>query len=439
MYHIYKSNLITAHSSDEMEVLPDSYIIEKDGYIEYVGKEIPEEYKGYEVTDYNDKLLIPGFSDIHVHAPQYAQRGIGMDVLLFDWLNNYTFPEESKYQDISYAAKIYPQLIRDLLRHGTLHVTPFSSIHYDASSLLYRMLGESGMYAYAGKINMDMNSQDYYVEETQKSIEDTERFILEHTDLYGDRVRPIIMPRFAPTCSDELLKGLGKLAEKYDLGLHTHLVESKAEAAWSKELFPQYLSDGDIYEQTGLLKGKGPKIFAHVIFPTEVEEKILKEYDCVSVHCPDSTGNITAGIMPLKEMQEKGLRIAYGSDVGGGQWFGIYRQMARSIQQSKIKEFYEERPFRLELRNAFYHATAQGGSIFGKIGKLEKGYRFNVLVIDKMEDEGTKLSIEEALERFCYAGDDRNIKARYIDGKLVDPDEVYERLIEMGKHYEQVD
>lgn len=424
-----KATLISSVSFEELSIRKDSYIIVRDGMIEKITDRLPEEYRDIPVHDYGSALLIPAFSDLHLHAPQYVQRGVGMDKLLFDWLNDYTFPQEAGFRDLAYARAIYPQLIRDLLKHGTFHAAFFTTIHYDACDLFFRMLGESGMYAYTGKINMDSNSPDYYVEDTDQSIADTERFLFEHRDLYGGRVRPIIIPRFAPTCSEKLLKGLGKLAGKYDVGVHTHVVESRAEAAWARELFPQYASDADIYEQTGLLQGKGPKIFAHVIFPTEDDERVIKKYGCVSVHCPISTNNITAGVMAVKKMHENGYTIALGSDIGGGHKTGIYDVVSSAVQSSKLRAFYLEDDSRLSLANAFYLATAAGGNVFAEnIGKLEEGFRFNALVLDGMQDEGREMTAEERLERFCYFGDDRNIKARYLNGRQIDPEEVYERL-----------
>jgi len=425
---LYKGTIIYTDTPEKLTVIKNGYIAVKDGRIEEViTGELPKKYAESDIIDYGDSLIIPAFSDLHIHAPQFVERGVGMDCLLFDWLNNYTFPQESRFKDINYAKTIYAQLIYEFLKHGTFQTALFTTIHYDSCSLLYKMLMESGMYAYSGKINMDMNSPEFYVEETGKSIEDTERFIIEHRDL-SDHVKPIIIPRFAPTCSRELLEGLGKLAQKYDLGLHTHLVESKAEAAWSKELFPDCASDGEIYEKLGLLNGKGPKLFAHVIFPTETEDRILKQYDCVSVHCPDSTSNITAGIMPSSTMMDNGYKIALGSDVGGGHFLGMYRQVARTVQISKMKEFYEPDYKRLVLSKAFYMATVTGGSVFGKIGKFKPGYIFNALVINGLQDEGYELSPEECLERFCYAGDDRNIKHRFIDGREINPEKVFEKL-----------
>ena len=426
---IHKGNIITSASYDELRIIKQGYIAVKDGFIEDVSDTLRPEYEKETLIDHKEKLILPAFCDLHMHAPQYPQRGIGMDCLLFDWLNDYTFPQESNYKDIQYARSVYARLVREFLRQGSFHLSLFTTIHYDACDLLYRMLKEAGLYAYTGLVNMDRNSPDYYVDETAISLEKTERFICEH--LGDEKVKPILTPRFAPTCSRPLMEGLGKLAEKYDVGVQSHLVESKAEAAWAKELYPEYASDGEIYEALGLLKGNGPKIFAHVIFPTETEERILKEYNGISVHCPDATSNIIAGIMPSAAMQKKGLKIALGSDVGGGHFLGIYRQIARAAQISKMKQFYEPEHDKIELANAFYMATVNGGSIFDRVGKLEKGYRFNALVVDDMLDEEYHTSLSDALERFCYIGDERNIAERYIDGKKIDPDEVYERLLKL--------
>lgn len=425
---IFKGTVIYTDTLDKLTVINNCHVVVQDGIIiDVIEGDLNGRYPEADITDYGNGIIIPAFTDLHMHAPQFVERGVGMDCLLFDWLNNYTFPQESMFKDTDYARIIYAQLLYEMIKHGTLHTALFTTIHYDSCDLLFRMLMESGMYAYASKINMDRNSPEFYVEDTQQSLADTERFIIEHKDL-SDHVKPILIPRFAPTCSRELLCGLGKLAEKYDLGVHTHLVESLAEAAWSKELFPDCASDGEIYEKTGLLKGSGPKIFAHVIFPTETEDRILRQYDCVSVHCPDSTSNITAGIMPASVMLNRGLKIALGSDVGGGHFLGIYRQIARTVQISKMKEFYEPDYKRLVFANAFYMATVTGGEVFGKIGKIKPGYLFNALVLDNLQDEGYSLSPEECLERFCYGGDDRNIVHRFIDGKEIDPQAVLNKL-----------
>ena len=274
------------------------------------------------------------------------------------------------------------------------------------------------MYGYVGKVNMDCNSPEFLTETTEDSLKETEKYLAEHEG--SKKVKTILAPRFAPTCSKPLIDGLGKLAAKYHCGVHTHLVESLWEAQEALNLFPGYGSDAEIYERAGLMD-HGPSIFAHVIFPSEEDKRILKKHGSFSVHCPDATVNIIAGIMPLQHMEAEGLKIAMGTDIAGGHGIGIYRQVARAVQLSKLKEFYEPQESKtITITQAFYHATKESGSVFGKVGSFEKGYAFNALVIDNMEDPWTKMTAEEKLERFCYIGDDRNIKARYIDGELLE-------------------
>ncbi len=419
---VYRSNLATAPAMGELTCLEHVFTVVQNGVIEGIYPELPANYKGIPVTDFGNGILIPAFSDLHIHASQFTERGVGMDCLLFDWLNNYTFPQEAGFASLTYAEKIYPQVIRELLRHGTMHASFFTTIHYDACGLFFDLLKKSGLYAFTGKVNMDRNSPDYLIEDTEESIRETDRFIAEHM---GDsHVKPILTPRFAPTCSEKLLKGLAEIGKRRQVGLQTHLVESRAESAWTKELFPAYRTDGDIYEKLGFLDN-GPVIFAHVIFPEETDLEILKRHGCMSVHCPDATTNITAGIMPVSSLAAEGLPVSLGSDIGGGHGVAVYRQVGRAVQLSKMKEFYESDYKRITFADAFYMATAAGGSVFGKVGQLAEGYQFNALVIDGIEDKGLEgtdeaHTVPELLERFCYIGDDRNIAARFLDGKLLE-------------------
>ncbi len=414
---IYHGDIIYSKNRDEIVVNADSYIVVKDQFVEGIYAEVPEKYSDVKVTDYGKGLIIPAFSDLHIHGSQYAQRGFGMDKLLFDWLNDYTFPQESRYQSMDYAKKMYNQLVNDLIRHGTFHASIFTTIHYDASDYLFRLMEEKGLYGYVGKVNMDMNSPEFLCEDTDESLRETERFVREHLD--GKTVKPILTPRFAPTCTEKLLKGLGEIAHKYHVGLQTHLVESKAEAQFAIDTHPMYTTDSEIYLENGLLDN-GPVIFAHVIFPTERDKELLKKYNCITVHCPDSTNNVIAGIMPVDTLQKEGIRISLGSDIGGGQDVAVYRQIASAVRISKLKEFYEpENNKTILFKNAFYMATKEGGSVFDHVGSLEAGYRFNALVLDHLEDDGATITPLEKLERFCYRGDDRNIVGRYIDGKFI--------------------
>lgn len=415
---IYHGDIVYSKSAEALSVHEDSYIAVQDGTVQGIYPRVPEEFAALPVTDWGRGLIIPAFSDLHIHASQFLQRGVGMDCLLFDWLDRYTFPQEANFRDEAYASAVYDLLVQELLRHGTFHAALFTTIHYNASDYLFRAFEKYGLYGYIGKVNMDQNSPDFLRETTEESLRETERFVRDHAG-HG-RVKPILTPRFAPTCSEPLIMGLGKIAARYGCGIQTHLCESRAEVKTALELFPSCRSDAEIYAKAGLLD-HGPSIFAHVIFPSEQDRSLMLQAKSVAVHCPDSTVNITAGIMPAARMSEAGLPIALGSDIGGGHRPGIYSQAARAVQASKIKEFYEPENRRITFQEAFYFATAVGGSCFGRIGTFDNGSQFDALVVDHVEDPGFPLKAEERLERFCYTGDERNIVGRYIGGKEIKP------------------
>ena len=228
IYH--PAAILTSPDPRTLECHEREYIVVEEGIIEGIYRELPASFQHLPIEELESCLLIPAFSDLHIHASQFTERGTGMDLLLFDWLNEYTFPQEASFQDVGYARKVYPQVIYELLKHGTMHAAFFTTIHYDACDLFWQMLQESGMYALSGKVNMDRNSPDYLCESTADSLRDTERFLQEHPS--SDHLKAVLIPRFAPTCSEGLLKGLGELSRKYKAGLHTHLVESRAESAW---------------------------------------------------------------------------------------------------------------------------------------------------------------------------------------------------------------
>jgi len=415
---IFHGDIIHSESWDKLSVVEGGYIAVNDnGLVEGVFASLPEQYAGAPVTDCGRGVIIPAFSDLHIHASQYPQRGTAMDVLLYDWLNRYTFPLEAKFCERAYAEAVYELVVQDLVRHGSFHASLFATIHRESTDILIDKMEKWGLLGYVGKVNMTDASPSYLCETVEQSLRETEAFLHSHEG--AARVKPIITPRFAPTCNEELMMGLGKLAKRYRVGLQTHVVESRWEAGEALRCFPGYGSDSEIYERAGLLEN-GPAIFAHFIFPTEADIAIAKKYGVYTVHCPDATNNVIAGIMPAANLHEAGVALSMGSDVAGGHHIAVYRQIAKAVQLSKLKEFYEPECGRTILfENAFYMATKGGGSAFGNVGCFEKGYRFNALVLAGLEDEGFPLTVQQRLERFCYSGDERNIVGRYIDGKEV--------------------
>jgi len=413
---IYHANIVYSKSSKELVELTNAYIVVKEGVIQDIYNELPNEYKNNKVIDFGNGVIIPAFSDLHVHAPQYPNRGLAMDKLLSDWLNEYTFPLEAKYQDESFAKEVYKAFVNDLIKHGTLHAVVFATIHNSATDLLMNEFENKGINAYVGKVNMDKNSPSYLIETTEQSIIDTEAFVKKHIN--NKYAKPILTPRFAPTCSFELLKRLGKLSKQYNIPAQTHVVESIWEKEEAKKCFVGSTCDMDNYERSGLLNVK-PFIAAHFIFPSDKDIKLLKDSGGYAVTCPDATTNVIAGIAPVGNLLDMGINLAIGSDISAGSYLGIYRQVASVIRLSKIKSFYEKDNRVVTFPEAFYMATKSGGAIFDKVGSLEPGYYFDALVINNLEDSFMKLSPSQIIERFCYNGETGNIIHRYLRGKEI--------------------
>ena len=303
------------------------------------------------------------------------------------------------------------------MENGTFHACVYGTIHREATSGLLERMEELKLRAYVGKVNMDIQSPAYLSETAEESLRETEIFLEKYA---GNRyAKPIITPRFAPTCSFGLLKGLGKLGKKYQVGMQTHLVESRWEAAESVRLNPDCTCDTQIYEKAGLLES-GPVIAAHFIFPGEDDIRILKQCGGYAVQCPDATVNVIAGIMQTAALADEGVSLALGSDIAGGHLPGIYTQAARSVQLSKLKAFYEPEGNRsIPFETAFWMATKEGGALFGKVGSLEPGYDFDALIIRDFSDPFRAIRPEETVERFCYTGNPSDILAGFIRGEPV--------------------
>ena len=165
---------------------------------------------------------------MHTHAPQFENRGLGLDKELIPWLETYTFVEESKFKDIDYARNVYSSFVEILKKNGTTRAVLFSSIHKEGTKILFDIVHLSGISAFIGKVNMDRNCPDYIKEDTYESINDTIDIINEYSNKYS-LVNPIIMPRFILTCSDEMLVSLGKIADEHNLKIQSHLSENQSE------------------------------------------------------------------------------------------------------------------------------------------------------------------------------------------------------------------
>ena len=417
---IMKGNIIFSKDKSELNVQKHAYLVCVDGLCAGVFETLPEQYRDLPCKDYEDCLIIPGMTDLHVHAPQYSYRGLGMDMELIDWLNAHAFPEESKFTDLEYAKRAYSIFVNDLVKSTTTRACIFGTLHKEATLLLMELLEDTGMKAYVGKVNMDRNSPEILREESvEEASKITEQWILEAERF--DNVRQILTPRFIPSCSDELMREISRLQKKYELPMQSHLSENLGEIEWVKELCPDSKFYGDAYDQFELFGGECPTIMAHCVHSSEEEIALMKEKNVFVAHCPQSNTNIASGIAPIRIYLDKDMKVGLGSDVAGGAHLSIMRAMTDAIQCSKLRwRMYDQSLKPLNFEEAFYLATKGGGEFFGKVGSFEEGYEFDALVLD---DENLphpqELTLKERIERIVYLGDDRNVKSKYVAGRLV--------------------
>ena len=413
---IIKGDIIFTKSAECFETAADSFVLCEEGICSGVCSSVPDGWKDVPVTDYSGCLVMPGFVDLHAHAPQFSFSGMGMDLQLLDWLNTYTFPAEAKYSDIHYAKKMYSFFAGKLLDSETTRAVLFGTIHTDSDILLADLLEKTGLKIMLGKVNMNRNSIPELTETTEKSLSETERFITALKNYKN--VQPVITPRFVPSCTVELMEGLASIAKKHSLPIQSHLDENAGEIAWVKELHPECSSYTDVYEKYGLLNGK--TIMAHCVHVNDDEQKTLKAEGAFIAHCAQSNTNLVSGVAPSVHYLEDGQKIGLGTDYAGGTTLSMFRAASDAIRASKLRLYFTKKDRALKVSEAFFMATKGGGSYFGKVGSFEKGYAFDALVIDDSSlGVERSFSPEQRVERMLYLADDRNIKAKFVDGRKV--------------------
>ena len=384
--------------------------------------------------------LLPGFIDLHVHAPQWAQDGTGLDEPLEVWLGKYTFPTEAKFADQAFARTVYGDLVSHMLSTGTTTVSYYATVHRESSVELARTAERLGQRALVGKVVMDdpQANPDYYRDDSARSaVEETERFINEIAELNESSLQgvyPVITPRFIPSCSDEALRGLGELAERYrDFAyIQTHCSESDWEHHYAFERYGE--SDTHMLRSFGLLTGRS--ILAHSVYLAEDDMAVYAQTGAIAVHCPLSNAFFAGAVAPVRRYWDADMHVALGSDISGGYSPNLYEAIRQAVISSRMLETGVNREVVaggrgvagsvLTLNNAFYLATAGGGESLGlPIGRLEAGYAWDAQVVDTRRD-GARLPIfseqeppADIFQKILNLSVPENIRAVWVQGRQV--------------------
>lgn len=445
---VFQGTAFSSKSPKEIHILKDYlFCIHADGVI---AKIVSPEDSGYQplLDHYQGKpnfhrladgqYFLPGFIDLHVHAPQWAQSGTALDIPLYDWLNTYTFPLESKFSDLDFAKKIYDDVVSTLLANGTTTALYFATVHKEASLLLAEICAGKGQRGLVGKVVMDdpgQNPEFYRDADTHTALVDTEEFIIAVQELAKSTkqgVYPVVTPRFIPSCTDEALKGLGDLAAKYDAYVQSHCSESDWAHGYVQDRFQK--NDAFALNDFGLLRDKS--VMAHCNFLDDHDADLFAETGTAIAHCPISNAYFANSVIPIAHLHSKNVEIGLGSDISGGFSPSLYDNIRQAVISSRMLEDgvntslpASERGVpgsRITIHEAFYLATAGGGeSLSLPIGRIEENYAWDVQVVDTKlpsaklpifnEDE----NLDDVFQKIMYLVRPEHIREVWVQGERV--------------------
>ncbi|MEK9912160.1 MAG: guanine deaminase [Candidatus Puniceispirillum sp.] len=438
MADIYRANFFHSPAKGQIERIDDAFLLIEDGAIASVVTSQDhrwQELQNEPATDLRDQgFLLPGFVDLHIHAPQFPQLGQALDVPLEVWLQTHTFPLEARYKDLDYADGVYRTLVRTLLANGTTTAMYFATIHNPASLRLAEICLEMGQRALVGRVAMDLADEcpDFYRDASaEESVALTEEFIAAVPGLAGNHtglVKPVITPRFIPSCSDKALQGLGDMAHRTGAHVQTHCSESDWEHG--HVLARCGKTDTEALTEFGLL-GRHT-ILAHSNFITDDDMDMIRKRGAGVAHCPLSNVYFSNAVFPLRRALEKGLHVGLGTDISGGPSASLLDSVRMSIAASRMMEDGVDAKSqagergtpdsRIDFRTAFWLATRGGGEALDlPVGCFTPGNQFDAILVRLPEEyHGDEDAAGDALlQKIVMLATRESIHATFVAGRLV--------------------
>ncbi len=401
-------------------LLRDALVLVENGRISALGTAAELETSlppGTEKIRYPGKTLAPGFIDVHLHFPQLDVIASPADGLL-PWLENHTFPQEARFSQASHGEQVSRLFVDEMLRHGVTTGMVFCSSHPESVDALMTESQRRGLRMVAGKCLMDRHCPDGVRDVTEQSLMDSERLIRRWHGL--GRLGYAITPRFAPSCSDEQMRGAAELAERHPgVWVQTHVAENHEEIAWVKALYPQARSYLDVYENFGLLRPRS--MYAHCIHFDNDDRKRMQACGASAAVCPTSNLFLGSGLFDFEQADTAGFGYGLASDVGGGTSFSPFRTMLAAFEIAR------QRGKTLSPSELWYRHTlgaARAMDLAGAVGNLEAGMEADFIVLDSASTPllARRSSIAQSLEEWLFSlivlGDDRAVTDCFVAGVL---------------------
>jgi guanine deaminase len=384
----------------------------------------------------SSEFLLPGLVDLHVHAPQWSQLGLALDLPLEEWLERYTFPLESRFSDTRFARGVYESLVDALLAHGTTTAAYFASIHLAATVVLADVCREKGQRAVIGKVAMDDPEScpaDYRDASARRSLDETREFIAHLREGPGGEmglVLPAVTPRFIPSCTDALLSGLGEIARETGCHVQTHCSESDWEHRTVLDRTGR--SDTRSLEDFGLLTRR--TVLAHAVLVDDDDLSRIAAAGSGIAHCPLSNVYLSNAVFPARRALDRGVHVGLGTDIAGGPSPSLLANCRMAVAASRTLEQGVDPSrdparrgvpgARIDFLEAFWMATVGGGlALERKIGKFEAGHAFDAIVVDADAPHGNLgpwqgvASPEDALQKIVHAAGRQDITAVWVQGR----------------------
>ena len=367
------------------------------------------------VTDHRPHLILPGFIDPHIHYPQMQVLGSYAGSLL-EWLNSYTFLEEQRFHDEAHARRIASAFFDELIRHGTTTAVSYCTVHPLSADAFFEEAAKRNLLMAGGKSIMDRQAPEALTDTVQRGYDDTKALIARWQT--KGRSEYCITLRFAITSTEAQMEATGALIKEHpELLFQTHLSENHGEIELIRQLFPGHDDYTAVYEHYGML---GPKsLFGHAIHLSEREIASLTESRSVAVSCPTSNLFLGSGLFRRADLEAKGVRTAYATDVGGGTSYSMLRTMDEGY---KVAQLVGDRMHPLISFHAITRGNADALSLTHKIGTLEPGTDADLVVLDARAKPEMTVKMErvetlaEELFLLQTVGDDRNVAETYVAG-----------------------
>jgi guanine deaminase len=422
--HRAKEIWFTRKEGDEIQfvTLVDAALaIDANGKITAIGR--ASEFKSpahcEKVIDHGDGILIPGFVDAHIHCPQLSVIASG-GMPLLDWLTKYIFQAEAQFKNQNVATAGARRLTRELKQNGVTTAAVFSSVHAVAAEALFQEFDSAGMRLMTGKTAMDVGGPAGVLQPVHSDIEDQE-VLIERWHNKSGRLLYAITPRFALSCSRELMLALGELRERHpSCYVQTHISENLEEVAAVKDIWKANADYLAVYEEHGLIGSK--TLLAHGIYLTDSELKRMAKAKATLVHCPTSNSFLGSGLLNLKRVEEFGVHMCLASDIGAGTHFSPWQTMLECYKIQALQGV------RLPAHELLYRSTLAGAEALGMAsvcGSLEVGKDADFVIVDASKKLilAERLAVAESPEERLFAcitlGDDRIISKSYVAGNLI--------------------